>query len=171
MRYINKNNFFLITYRLHSYMNRTYCKLCKHFGSCFLVCSSCVWFCLHTVESAFGFVLECVITADYGILYCTERVNEGKKKGEGARRMGWQERKWTYFLLPPCSPQMNLLDDMLFGEPCPPLFAFLSSPWLEWLCGYQDQSLSFFFAVAFIRSHCVHTSSSSCLLAKQIHGL
>lgn len=46
-------------------------------------------FCLHIVESAFGFVYECVITTDYGILYCTDRVNK-EKMGEGAGRMGRQ---------------------------------------------------------------------------------
>lgn len=62
--------------------------LCKHFGTCYLV-FSCVQFCLHTFGSAFGFVFESVITTDYGILYCTDRVNE-EKKGEGAGRMGRQ---------------------------------------------------------------------------------
>lgn len=89
MRNIYKNNFFFylqitLLYELDLLQTGT------HFGSCYLVCSSCVWFCLHTVESAFGFVLECVITADYGILYCTERVNEGKKRGRA--QGGWADK-------------------------------------------------------------------------------
>lgn len=123
---------------------------------------SCLWFCLHSVESAFGFIFEHVLTTDYGTLYCTERVNDGKK-GEGAGRIGSDtQRKWTCCLLP-SSPQMNLLCCLMTCclEPLLLLFAFLSPPWLEWLCGNQDQSLSsFFLAVAFIRSFCIHTHSA-----------
>lgn len=95
---------------------------------------SCVWFCLHTVESAFRFVFECVITTDCGILYCTDRVNGGGKK-RGRAHGEWAAREKMNLFPPP--PHLSsdelavLLDDMLFGKPYPPLFAFLSSPWFE----------------------------------------
>lgn len=65
---------------------------------------------------------------------------------------------FAYFLLPPqlSSDELAmLLDDMLFTKPYPPLFVFLSTPWLEWLEAGQDQSL--FVTVALPRSQSVHT--------------
>lgn len=115
-----KTNAFSL-YRLNSHdadlWQTDWTQMCKHSGTRYLT-YSCLWFCLRTVESAFGFIFEHVLTTEYGTLYCAERVNEGKKKGEGAGRMGRDtQRKWTYCLLPQFSSDelAMLLDDMLFG--------------------------------------------------------
>lgn len=121
-----------------------------------------VWF-------AYSWVSVWVWVCDNNRLWHTVLYRKGEWREKKGERCAARE-KITYFLLPPISPQMNLLDDMLFRKPYPPLFAFLSSPWSEWLCGYQDQSL-FFWWLFFIRSYCMYTFGSSCLLAKQIHWL
>lgn len=149
---------------------------CKQFGSCYLVCS-CVRFCLHSVESAFGFVFECVITTDCGIQYCTERVNE-EKKGGGCREDGQTREKMNLLPPPPPTPPPPFSSDELAwwhvvwkamsSAICVSLLPLVRVT--LWLPG--SKSLCFFaLVVAFIRSRCTHTSSSSCLLAKQIYGL
>lgn len=82
---IYKNNSFFKTIFTDYRLTRTGITanwLCKHYGTCYSVCS-CVCFCLHTVESDFWFMFECVITTDYGIQCCADRV-------EGAGRTGSQ---------------------------------------------------------------------------------
>lgn len=80
-------------------------------------------------------------------------MKERKVGGRSEGRAGEGGREKMNLFPPPPKFSSNeltlLLDDMLFGKPYPLLFVFLSSPWLELLCGYQDQSLFFFFAVAF----------------------
>lgn len=116
-----------------------------------------VWF-------AYSRVSIWVWVCDNNRLWHTVLYRKGEWRGKKGK-MG-SKRENNVFPPPPSSPQMNLLDDMLFRKPYPPLFVFLSSPWSEWLCGYQDQS--FFFWWLLLSGH---TFGSSCLLAKQIHWL
>lgn len=115
-------------------MNQTSCRRTVTLSAtrCAAVCGLCL-----QPNQRFDWVLECVITADCGRLYCTQRVNEEREKRGGSSG----------------SPQMNLLDDMLFGKPYPRLFEFLSSARSELLSGFQDQSLSLCVSVVKLQTH------------------
>lgn len=104
-------------------------------------------------------------------MHCTDRVNE-ETEVEGAGRMG---RHRTDFLLPHTYPRMNLLGCLMtccleshILAICVSLLPMVPATWR--LTG----SKSVFFvvaAVAFSRSYCTHTFSSSCSFTKLIPGL